>query len=76
MAYISELTAGSTYTMTQNVVYGIPSRVVFIHSSAVLQTSLDNSSYSDLAATTTGTQLVDPFVKCTTGNAIVAVKVY
>lgn len=66
---------GPTHTLTQNIAYALPARQVRIISSAVLQASVDGSSYADVAATTTGTDLTSVFVKCTTGNAVVVCRV-
>lgn len=62
---------GPAITLTQNVVYAAPARQVRIISSRVLETSVDNSTFAAVTATTTGTDLTSVFVKCTTGSAIV-----
>lgn len=70
------LSAGYTHTLTQNVVYALPAKVVFLRSSAALEVSVDNSTWVLLASSTTGTQAVSPYVRCTTGTAILALKEY
>ena len=70
------LSVGSTHTLTQNVVYALPSVALWIHSSAALEVSLDNSNWAALASSTTGIQVTAPFVRSTTGSAIVMIKRY
>lgn len=66
---------GPTHTLTQNVVYALPARQVRLQSTAVLQTSIDGSTYTDVAGTTTGADVTAVFAKCTTGAAVVVVRV-
>lgn len=70
------LTIGPELTMTQNVVYALPARLVFIKSSAAIEVG-DTSAATFGALTganTTGVNVAGGFVRCTTGNAIVRVK--
>lgn len=70
------LTIGPIHTLTQNVVYGMPARKVSIISSAILEFSnLIGSGFSALAASTTGVETHSLFVRSTTGNATVSLKV-
>lgn len=71
----SSILIGPTHTLTQNTAYALPARQVRVMSTAVLQVSIDGSSYADVAATTTGTDVTAVFAKCTTGNAVVVCRV-
>ena len=69
------LTIGPTHTLTQSIVYAMPARQVRVLSSAVLLVSVDNSTFTDLAATTTGTDVTAGWTKCTTAAAVVICRV-
>lgn len=69
------LMIGPVTQLTQNIAYALPARQVRLQSTAVLQVSIDGSSYSDLTATTTGTDVTAVFVKCTTGTCNVVCRV-
>lgn len=69
------ITSGVTNTMTQNVTYALPSKNMWVQSSAVIQGSLDGSNWSDISATTTGVHVVVPFIRNTntsTGTIVMA----
>jgi hypothetical protein len=71
----TSLLIGPTQTLTQSVVYALPARQVRMLSSAVLEVSVDNSSFTAVAATTTGTDVTAGWAKCTTGAAVVVCRV-
>jgi len=76
MAYISTLSAGVVYTLTQNQVYALPPKKVAILSDSALEQNLTNSTtgWTVLTSATTGVETSAPFVRCTTGAAVVSVK--
>lgn len=76
MAYTPLISVGYTQTLTQNVAYATPSNATFIQSNTALEASMDNSNWSVLANSTTGTTFVPPFVRCTTAAPIVICKRY
>lgn len=67
------LTIGNVIPLTQNAVYTAPARFVKFQSSAVVQVSMDNSTFVDVAASTTGMDLIAPYVKCTGVTTCVAI---
>ena len=69
------LMIGPAQDMTQNVVYALPARQVRLMAVDVIQVSVDGSAYSDVAASTTGTDVTAVFTKCTTGNTVVVCRV-
>jgi len=71
----TSLLIGPTHTLTQSVVYALPARQVRMLSSAVLEVSVDNSSFTAVAATTTGTDVTAGWTRCTTGAAVVVCRV-
>lgn len=73
--YIPSLLIGPAATLTQNIVYALPARQVRLQSTRVLQTSVDGSTYTDVAGTTTGADVTAVFTKCTTGSAVVVCRV-
>lgn len=73
---IAVLQKGIAQTITQNVAYALPTELVYIQSSAVVETSLDNSTYAAVSASTTGVLTAALFVRCTTANAIISCKQY
>lgn len=68
------LSPGRPHTIAQNVVHALPSMAVHLQSSAVVETSLDGSTWAAVSASTTGVTLAALFVRCTTANAIVSIK--
>jgi hypothetical protein len=62
------LTLGPVQALTQNVVYGLPARSCWLHSLAALEISVDASTWTALATSTTGVQVGSAFIRCTTGN--------
>jgi len=71
----TSLLIGPTNTLTQNIAYALPARQVRLMSVAVLQVSVDGSNYTDVAATTTGTDVTAVFAKCTTGDTVAVCRV-
>jgi hypothetical protein len=69
------LLIGPTTTLTQNIVYAMPARQVRVLSSTMLQVSVDNSTFTDVSATTTGTDVTAGWVKCTTAGPVVLCRV-
>jgi len=67
------ITTGITNTLTQNTTYALPSKSVWLQSSAVIQTSLDATNWTDVAASTTGVHIVAPFVRQTSSTTGVVV---
>ena len=68
------LQAGVPTVITQNVVYALPPHAVHLQSTAVVETSLDNSVWTAVAASTTGVTVAAVFVRCTTAAPTVSVK--
>lgn len=73
---IEVISSGYVHTLLQNIVYSTPPKRAFILSDTVLEQSLDNSSYARVTATTTGVEIVAPFVRCTSSDAIVIIKTF
>lgn len=71
----TSLKIGPVETMTQNVVYALPARQVRLMSSLAVDISLDGSAWAALANATTGADCTAAFIRCTTGNALVVLKV-
>jgi len=70
------LTIGPIHTLTEDAIYALPARKVTVISSAVLEVSNDSTTgFASVATTTTGAELVSSFVRCTTANAVVSLKV-
>lgn len=72
---MNSLLIGPSNALVQNTTYALPARQVRLMSGAVIQISLDNSAFSDVAASTTGADVTALFVKCTTGATVCVVKV-
>jgi len=61
--------------MIQNTVYALPGILVFLHSSAAVETSIDGTLWTALTGSnTTGVLTGDAFVRCTTGNCNIILK--
>lgn len=65
---------GVPTVFAQSTVYALPARATLVQSTAVLETSVDNSAYTAVTATTTGVVLAAGFAKCTSGTATVLCK--
>lgn len=66
---------GPVETLTQNVTFALPARQVRLMASAAVEISLDGSAWAVLANSTTGADATAAFVRCTTTNALVVVRV-
>jgi len=78
MAYITSLTPGQVHAITQNVVYALPSRRCMVHADAVVEvnTVSGTTGWDALTgANTVGAETAAAFIRCTTGNTNVSVKV-
>jgi len=68
------LVIGVPIVIAQTTKYALPARAVWIQSTAVLETSLDDSTYTAVTATTTGVVTGAAFARCTSGTATVLCK--
>lgn len=70
------LSAGMAHSILQNVIYALPPSRNFIQSQAVVQLSLTTTTtdFVNVATSTTGVETASIFVRCSTGNTIIAVK--
>jgi len=73
--YVPSLLIGPAQAMEQDVVYALPARQVRLMSVDVIQVSVDGSTYSDVADSTTGVDVTAVFAKCTTGDTTVVCRV-
>ena len=73
---MNSILVGNPATLTQNIVYALPTRAVYIHSDTALQVS-NVSAFTTSQAITANTPTIVSglFVRCTTANAIVVAKV-
>jgi hypothetical protein len=74
---MTTLTIGPEHTLTQDVVYALPARLVFVKSSAAIEVA-DTSGGSFAALTganTTGINCAGGFVRCTTASPTIRCKV-
>lgn len=72
---MTTLLIGPANTLTQDVVYALPARLVHLTSDAALEVSAtEGGGFAALSNATTGTFVSTGFVKCTTGSATVRVK--
>lgn len=75
---MTTLSVGTEQTMTQNEVYALPARLVFVKSSVAIEAA-DTSGGSFAALTganTTGVNCAGGFVRCTTASATIRCKTY
>lgn len=70
------LTIGPEHTITQNVVYALPARLVFVKSAAAVEVAdTSGGAFSALTgANTTGVNCAGGFIRCTTASTIVRCK--
>lgn len=68
------LDPGGVYTVTTTTICALPPVVVRVQSSAACEVSLDQTNWSILANSTTGAETGAMFVRCTTGQMVIAVK--
>jgi hypothetical protein len=65
---------GRPVTLTQNVSYALPARLCFVTSSAALEFSNDESTWTALTgANTTGVNSGARFVRCPASTAVVRI---
>lgn len=69
-----QILVGPATNIVQNQVYALPAKLVSITSTRVMQVSVDNSTFSDVTATTSGTTVTGIYTKCTTGAAVLVAK--
>lgn len=67
------LSIGPVQDITQNIVYALPAKAVWLQSLAVVETAVD-TTFTTLAASTTGVITSAVFVRCTTGNTKIVLK--
>ncbi len=70
------LMTGVPTVVAQTTVFALPSRPHRLQSTAMLQTSVDNVTFTDVVASTTGTDSQASYARCTTGTATVIAKSY
>jgi hypothetical protein len=70
------LTIGPAHSIIQNVVYGLPARVVRVHSLAAVEISVDGSTWDALTnAETVGAEAGSVFIRCPGGNTTLTLRV-
>jgi hypothetical protein len=69
----SVMVIGVEMALTQNAIYNAPARAVAFLSSAVIEQSLDNSTYVAVTASTTGMTLIAPYIRCTGVTTCIAI---
>lgn len=76
MAYISTLSAGLTYPILQNVIYALPPKKIALISDTALEQNVvsGTTGWTALVVANSTVETSAPFVRCTTGNAVVSVK--
>lgn len=73
--YMQTLSAGPSYTLVQNIKYALPPGVNMVQSLAVVEVSVDNSTYAALTgANTTGVNTAAKFIRSTTADNVVSVQ--
>lgn len=71
------LMSGDSTALLQNVVYSLPAFVCHLTSTVVVETSVDNSTWTALTGSnTTGATTSAKFVRCPSANTLVSVKRY
>lgn len=66
------ISVGVPTTITQNIVYALPTKQVLVNSSLAVQVSLDGTTWTNLTgAETSGAVTGQTFIRCTVGNALV-----
>lgn len=71
------LSAGGPYTLTQNTVYALPPRAVYVTVLAgkSIETSFDASTFAATTLDTNGTILLAvPFIRSTVADTIISIK--
>lgn len=71
------LTIGPVHALTQNEIYAMPARAVYVQAEEVVQFSMTTTTtdFANVAASTTGALIsVLPFVRSTTANNNIIMK--
>lgn len=66
---------GPVITLLQNIIYALPARSCFILAGAVIQVSLDGTTFANLVGSNVGIQTSAIFVRCATGDTSFVAKV-
>jgi hypothetical protein len=69
------IVSGVTTSLVQNTTYALPSKNVWVQSSATIQVSLDGSNWADVTASTTGVHVVAPFIRNTSSSTGIVIMV-
>ena len=70
-----KLTIGPATTITEDVSYALPAKIVRIHALAALEISVDGSAWDALTGSdTVGAEAGSCFVRCTTANTTVVLR--
>lgn len=64
---------GRAHSFAQTTAYALPARPGRIHSTLALDISPDNTTWTTVTATTTGTDVGSGFVRCTIGTTAVGI---
>lgn len=72
---MNSLLIGPVNSLVQNIAYALPARQVRIMAGAVVQASLDNSTWANVVNSDTGADITAVFVRCATGATTCVVKV-
>lgn len=71
----SAISVGPAFTMLQNVTYALPAKRVLARVSAAIETSLDGSTWNAVTLTNNQAELAAIFVRGTTANTLITLKV-
>jgi len=77
MAATTVLSPGVPVTITQNVVYGLPTMAVMVHSDSTVEVGMASGTTGFVLLTnanTVGANCAASYIRCTTGNAVIVVK--
>lgn len=77
MPLLETLSAGPTYNLTQNQVYALPPKTVWIVCNEAIEFSMNvGSGFAAVAASSTGFQSAWPYCRATTTTAKISVKAH
>jgi len=68
------LMVGVPTIIAQTTIYALPSKPCFVHSTALLEVSVDGTNFAAVTASTTGTTLGSVFARCTGSTATLICK--
>jgi hypothetical protein len=69
------ISIGYPQTLVQSVVYALPSKLHYIHSTLAVEISPDGTTWDALTnADTVGAYSSGSFIRCTTGAPVVSIK--